>query len=151
MSLSDLLGTARQTPDYRRSKHNAKADRDLIARLVARRNALGLSQEALAERIGIKQQAVSKFEKYDSDPKLSTIRRYANAVDALVGHTVDEDSNQLEFGTVQAWSVFSSDIQVHSEDVAKLAHLYIPNSGRPAKARPTRTNRERAPQRQVAV
>ena len=56
----------------------------------------GLSQGEVAERMGVSQQAVSKFEAYDADPKLSTLRRYANAVGALLGHRVERDHGQSE-------------------------------------------------------
>lgn len=44
--------------------------------------------------MGITQQAVQKRERYDSDPKLSTLHRYANAVGAIVQHTVTPDIAQ---------------------------------------------------------
>lgn len=62
--------------------------------LVLLRREAGLSQGDVAERMGISQQAVSKFERYDSDPKLSTVRRYANAVGALITHRVERDQGQ---------------------------------------------------------
>lgn len=62
--------------------------------LVALRREAGLTQGDVAERMGVSQQAVSKFERYDSDPKLSTVRRYANAVGALVEHRVERDQGQ---------------------------------------------------------
>jgi transcriptional regulator with XRE-family HTH domain len=79
----------------------AKNDFQLLADLVQVRISSGLTQADVAERLGISQQAVSKLESYDSDPKLSTIRRYAHAVGALVAHVVEADSGQLENG--RAW------------------------------------------------
>lgn len=72
----------------------AREDRELKADLVAMRRAAGLTQQQLADRMGVSQQAVQKLERYDSDPKMSTLRRYANAVEAIVEHRVKRDSGQ---------------------------------------------------------
>lgn len=64
------------------------------AELVQLRRNAGLTQGDLAERMGVSQQAISKFERYDSDPKLSTVRTYANAVGALIEHRVERDHGQ---------------------------------------------------------
>jgi transcriptional regulator with XRE-family HTH domain len=80
-----------------RAKLLAREDRQLKRDLIRLRESSGLSQREVAERIGITQQAVNKFERYDSDPKASTIRRYANAVGALVEHRVTLDVGQSEW------------------------------------------------------
>jgi DNA-binding XRE family transcriptional regulator len=67
------------------------------AELIRLRREAGLTQKEVAERIGISQQAINKLERYDSDPKLSTMRRYANAVGALVQHHVVQDVGQSEW------------------------------------------------------
>lgn len=77
-----------------RSKLLARADRRMRAELIEVRRLNDLTQADVAERMGISQQAVQKFERYDADPKLSTMRRYANAVGAIVEHTVTRDSGQ---------------------------------------------------------
>lgn len=80
-----------------RAKYLAKEDYDLVFQLVTLREQSGLSQTDVAERLGISQQAVSKFERMESDPRLSTIRSYAHAIEALVAHSVDKDKGQLNF------------------------------------------------------
>lgn len=77
-----------------RAKVLAREHRTMRTDLVALRREAGLTQGDVAERMGVTQQAVSKFERYDSDPKLSTVRRYANAVGALVEHRVERDQGQ---------------------------------------------------------
>ncbi|GAA1860849.1 hypothetical protein GCM10009715_05390 [Paeniglutamicibacter psychrophenolicus] len=74
----------------------AREHRLMRAELVGFRREAGLSQGEVAERMGVTQQAVSKFEAYDADPRLSTLRRYANAVGALLGHRVEQDQGQSE-------------------------------------------------------
>ncbi len=50
-----------------------------------------ISQEIVAERMGVSQPTVSAFENYDSNPTLSTIRRYALAVGARISFQVIDD------------------------------------------------------------
>ena len=77
-----------------RAKVLAREHRTMRTELIALRREAGLTQGDVAERMGVRQQAVSKFERYDSDPKLSTVRRYANPVGALVEHRVERDQGQ---------------------------------------------------------
>ena len=79
-----------------RAKVLAREDRQLKADLIGLRQRAGLTQTNVADMLGITQQAVNKLERYDSDPKLSTLRRYANAVGALVEHSVTLDVGQSE-------------------------------------------------------
>ncbi len=62
--------------------------------LIRLRREHGLTQKDVAEALGVTQQAINKLERYDSDPKFSTVRRYANAVGALVEHRVAPDLGQ---------------------------------------------------------
>lgn len=59
--------------------------------LVKARREAGISQNDLAKMLGIKQSSVAAFERYDNDPRLSTIRRYALAVGAEIHHEVTTD------------------------------------------------------------
>lgn len=67
----------------------ADADSDMRAKLVELRKKSGLNQTEVGRRMGISQESVAAFERYDNDPKLSTIRRYALAVGARLAHSVD--------------------------------------------------------------
>jgi len=58
--------------------------RELVERLVAVRLASGLSQTAVAARMGTSQSAVARIERGDSDVRLSTLTRYAAALDRQV-------------------------------------------------------------------
>lgn len=94
--LPDLLPTLSLRLAKARAKLLARGDRQLKADLISLRQRAGLSQADVADLLGISQQAVYKLERYDSDPKLSTLRRYANAVGAIVEHTVTQDLGQSE-------------------------------------------------------
>lgn len=60
----------------------------LIQSLIAIRLQSGLSQETVGTRMGVSQPSVAAFEAADSNPTLSTIRRYALAVGAQINHQV---------------------------------------------------------------
>lgn len=68
-----------------------ESDFGLLQDLIALREKHHLSQEDVAVRMGVTQPTVSKFERTDANPRLSTIRRYAMAVDGLVLHKVIDD------------------------------------------------------------
>lgn len=62
----------------------------LIERLVDRRQRLGLSQTQVAARMGTSQSAVARLEARRSDARLSTLERYAAALDTTVAFAVGE-------------------------------------------------------------
>lgn len=77
-----------------RAKVLAREDRHMRSELVRLRRNAKLTQKNVAEMLGVTPQAVAKLERYDADPKLSTLRRYANAVGAIVEHRVTADCGQ---------------------------------------------------------
>jgi transcriptional regulator with XRE-family HTH domain len=58
----------------------AERRRQLIASLVAARQARGLSQTEIAVRMGTSQPAVARLESGAADARLTTLERYAAAV-----------------------------------------------------------------------
>ncbi|XBH22190.1 helix-turn-helix transcriptional regulator [Jonesiaceae bacterium BS-20] len=76
---------------------------ELIESLVKIRKMHGLSQAEIATRMGISQPAVASFERYDSNPTLATIRRYALVVGATM-KTIVEDACTRSNG----WQSFDS-------------------------------------------
>ncbi|MGB3413386.1 MAG: helix-turn-helix transcriptional regulator [Microbacteriaceae bacterium] len=99
----------------RRSTFLAKNDYNFRRSLILAREERGLSQKDVGDKLGISQQAVAKFESMEADPKLSTIRQYANAVQALYIHTVVLDTGQftLEDDLLATYRLFYSSV---SED-----------------------------------
>lgn len=94
-SLEEMLGLDPQSPEMLRAEFLVENDRALLRRLIEVRKSRGLTQEQVGELMGVSQPTVAKFEAYDSNPRLSTVRRYAHAVRALVDHIVEPDSGQL--------------------------------------------------------
>jgi transcriptional regulator with XRE-family HTH domain len=68
----------------------AEDQRELVDRLVEVRQTLGLSQTEVAARMGTSQSAVARLERGDADVRLSTLQRYAAALDRRVGFGVAE-------------------------------------------------------------
>jgi predicted transcriptional regulator len=63
----------------------------VITVLVKRRRRLGLSQTAVAARMGTSQSAVARLEAGGTDLRLSTLARYVAALDTTVSYAIPED------------------------------------------------------------
>ncbi|MFD2025055.1 helix-turn-helix domain-containing protein [Promicromonospora aerolata] len=87
----DEIDASLASPETVLAEALAQEDQHLLHTLVMRRRALGLSQSAVAERMGVSQAAISLFERAGNDPHLSTVRRYARALGVVVRHRVDTD------------------------------------------------------------
>jgi transcriptional regulator with XRE-family HTH domain len=67
---------------------------EVVRRLAERRQAQGLSQTEVAARMGTSQSAVARLESGGGDLRLSTLQRYAAALDAEVGFTVRDQPEE---------------------------------------------------------
>lgn len=94
-SVEEILGFDPDSGDARRAQLLAANDRALLRELVKIRKERGISQGTVGKMLGISQPSVAAFESHDANPKLSTVRRYAHAVGALVSHAVGRDEGQL--------------------------------------------------------
>lgn len=63
---------------------------EVIAQLAAARQARGLSQTEVAARMGTSQSAVARLERGQADLRLSTLIRYAEAVESSIRFAVRE-------------------------------------------------------------
>lgn len=63
----------------------------LLEDLIAQRRKHQIPQDVVAERMGVTQPTVAAFERHDGNPTLSTIRRYAMAVDARIEYKIIDD------------------------------------------------------------
>jgi transcriptional regulator with XRE-family HTH domain len=75
-----------------RAEQLVESHYELMQSLIALRKKKGLSQETVGERMGISQPGVAAFEAMDSNPTLSSVRRYAHAVGARITHQIIDDS-----------------------------------------------------------
>ena len=120
----DFLELESETTSERRARILARNDSDLMSNLVALRKSKGITQQVLADRLGLTQATIASFESYESDPKLSTIRRYAHALEALVNHVVEADEGQYDNG--EAWHVMSFSLpNLAASRQSKTAPTYI--------------------------
>lgn len=75
----------------RRAEDLVLAHENLMRDLIRMRAKHNLTQAEVAERMGVSQPTVAAFERYDANPTLSTIRRYALAVEARLDEKVVDD------------------------------------------------------------
>jgi len=84
------------SPSRQRALALARDDEQLHAKLLKARQMQGLTQEQVAQIMGVSQPTVATFERYDNDPKQSTLRRYAHAVGVTIRHSVFLDGVEIE-------------------------------------------------------
>jgi ribosome-binding protein aMBF1 (putative translation factor) len=72
--------TVAEHPEFKEMLDGAILARQLVRRLVDAREEAGLTQTEVARRMGTTQSAIARFESGDSDPRLSTVERYAQVV-----------------------------------------------------------------------
>lgn len=77
-------------PEFAAARRDIGDRHALLDALVHLRQAQGLSQAELADRLGISQQRVSAFEAESSEPRLSTVQRYARAVGVTVSFRIED-------------------------------------------------------------
>lgn len=87
-TLSDIFGDVVGPGDQELAQRLVENDDRLLEHLVALRRQKKLTQQDVAVACGVSQPTIAAFERYDSDPKLSTVRRYAHAIGANVEHAV---------------------------------------------------------------
>jgi len=73
-----------RNPEFPHLMEAALRRRELLRELAARREKLGLSQTVVAARMGTSQSAVARLEAGEIDAKLSTVERFAAALDQKV-------------------------------------------------------------------
>lgn len=80
--LYELLGLDPADPKLQDAEQDANDYAHLIEQLVAARKRNGLKQKDIRIAMGTTQSAVSDVERIGSDPRISTVQRYARAVGA---------------------------------------------------------------------
>lgn len=66
------------------ARRSARAEIAFKQDLIAARENAGLSQRQLADLMGVDHSTVSRIERLDSDPKLSTLRQYLTQCEAAL-------------------------------------------------------------------
>ena len=78
--LPDLLARHMKDPAFAAAYAEADAEYSVIEAMIAARAAAGLTQEALAERMGTTQSAIARLEGGRVSPSVEMLRKYAKAV-----------------------------------------------------------------------
>jgi DNA-binding XRE family transcriptional regulator len=76
----------KQNPDFPDLVEAAARARELLRSLAEKRRRLGLSQTVVAARMGTSQSALARLEKGETDPRITTVQRYALAVGEELVH-----------------------------------------------------------------
>jgi transcriptional regulator with XRE-family HTH domain len=111
-------------PLVRAAFEDANELHTLLDSLVKLRHALKLSQTEVAKRMSIRQPAVSQFENESSDPRMSTLQRYARAVEAKIRFAIEMPANcdwiTCRAGSYSATRVSADpEVDVRSGNLAK--------------------------------
>ena len=119
-ALGFFAGQGTPSPRQALAAELARQTYRMMFGLVELRGQRGLSQADVAELLGVTQQAVSKFEQMDADPKLSTVRKYALAVGAqfsiaVIPHDGSNSRSVIRGGGKSGGSTL--DLAVEASDV----------------------------------
>ena len=79
-----LMRGSQQSEMKEHAKEILREQREFRNSLVKIREKRNLSQQQVGEYLGLSQSAIAQFERYDSNPTLGTIRRYALAAGASI-------------------------------------------------------------------
>lgn len=84
MDLYELLGIDLNDPGQKLADDMMRSERAMLDALFEARRRKGVSQKDLGHEMGVTQSAVARIEGGDRDPRLSTLRRYAAALDMRI-------------------------------------------------------------------
>lgn len=122
--LESYIAEEKRNPAFRTAYEDVEERHSIIDRLVGLRRRRRLSQSVVAERMGVGQSTVSGFETEDSDPRLSTLQRYARAVEAKLRLVVvvPDKVDWIECSGKayrDGKSLGSSDVNIRQSDLAE--------------------------------
>ena len=94
MKLEDYFEEADQRPGVREAEEKLKARLTLAHAVIVARTRMGLSQVELAERVGTKQNSISRIESALANPTLNLVNKLCNILGITMGFQPN-DQNQL--------------------------------------------------------
>ncbi|MEY4225931.1 MAG: hypothetical protein RL190_688 [Actinomycetota bacterium] len=99
-ALDEIIARAAvRWPDYMNGFLAESARRQLLIDLGEIRRARGLTQTQVAATMGTSQSAVAKLERGESDPRMSTVARFALAVGHRIEYAIVPLSDDSAVGT----------------------------------------------------
>ncbi|MFG2194444.1 helix-turn-helix domain-containing protein [Streptomyces sp. NPDC048639] len=92
------------SPEFEAAYEDARTRSGLLRRLVSRRKARSINQAVVADRMETTQSAVSELENGGTDPRLSTVQRYARAIGCRLDVRLRDDGGDWRFSTAYEMS-----------------------------------------------
>ena len=80
MDFDEFLRESLQNPEVKREYDELNTEFSLVRALLDARKAAGMTQKALADKTGIRQSDISKYERGRGNPSLKTLERLANGL-----------------------------------------------------------------------
>ena len=93
-------------PEFRRAFSAAEQERQIVSQIIRARKETGLTQKDFASRLGLKQQAISTFERVEESPTLKKLVQFATALD-------------MEIRVVKKRKIPVKGLRVHRESTLK--------------------------------
>ena len=134
--IDDLLGIDETDDVDALAGELVRADFSWIEQLVAHRKRLGLTQDQVARAMGRSQSVVSDLETMSSDPRLSSLRRYAQAVRAAVRHRVFSRAGPHPLVRLQSGPVTVRTVSAGTGRPVHTGSVYLSASGPAASREP---------------
>jgi ribosome-binding protein aMBF1 (putative translation factor) len=78
--LDDFIAEASADPGFAHALDQARQRREILTELAKRRKAAGLSRTVVAGRMGTSESAVARLEAGATDPRWSSVERFAAAI-----------------------------------------------------------------------
>jgi transcriptional regulator with XRE-family HTH domain len=130
-------------PEFEAAFDDARNRSSLLRRMIARRKARKTSQATVAQRMETTQSAVSELETGGTDPRLSTMQRYARAIGCRLEVRLRDDGGDWRFSsayavgsvhrepssTTVAWSVGEADTTFSESSVWSSAFYSLRREG----------------------
>lgn len=118
-SVSELVKKECLSDEVRDRFAENERETEIVQRLALMRQSAGITQQQMAEKLGVTQSAISKLEAgRDEDLTLAQIREYSKALDQRIGIVFGKPMNHVE--AVKAYAI---GIRKHLSALASLAHL----------------------------
>lgn len=83
-TFKDLHATWMKNSSFRKAREELSLESALIRAIIDNRIKKGVTQKALAEKIGTKQSSIARFESGSYNPTLSFVQKLAKALDVKI-------------------------------------------------------------------
>ncbi|HAN10221.1 MAG TPA: hypothetical protein DCP90_06375 [Clostridiales bacterium] len=110
-------------PEFKAMYEKVKADNDLVWELIQARKRENLTQEELAQKTGIKQQSISRLERFDTKPNLNTVEKIALALGYKLTLKKEGEESMLNYVCEDEDYVYVEDNTVEEDEPLSEAQI----------------------------